>query len=273
MHSPPLDCTQNHLQGRMAPVVAGHFYPRAPDLLARQVDGFLDAGRSRVRHPGARVIIAPHAGYPYSGSIAGTAFAVLDVASVRRVVIIGPSHYVSFDGVALPAADRIGTPLGDLALDIQCAQTLLAETCVHIRPEAFLREHCVEVMLPFVQRMDHGIAVVPLVVGLATPAEVAAVFETAWDAETALVVSSDLSHFLAYDQARQMDRETASAIRALDNTLLAKQACGAAAINGLLAFARGRMWQVETLDLRNSGDTAGGRDQVVGYGAFAFSAP
>ncbi len=227
-----------------------------------------------------KVVIAPHAGYVYSGPTAAVAFSALAAGSrpierpIERVVLLGPAHYVPVRGLALPAAEYFATPLGEIKVDPQGAGAALRLPQVRVQPEAHAREHSLEVELPFLQRLLGEFSIVPLVVGEADGDEVAEVLEQVWGGEeTAIVVSSDLSHFLSYDAARQADRRTADEILQLGGPLDPRQACGAMPINGLLEIARRRGLEPELLDLRNSGDTAGDHSRVVGYGAFAFHEP
>ena len=216
-------------------------------------------------------MIAPHAGYVYSGPTAASAFASLSAGgdAIRRVVIIGPAHRVPIDGLASPGVSRMRTPLGDVEVDLE-ALRLLPHVFPH--PAAHAREHSLEVELPFVQKVAPNAKVVPLAVGRANTEEVGRVLEVLWGgAETAFVISSDLSHYLPYEAARVADRRTVERVLALDpHPLNGEDACGAPAINGLLFAARERRMRVELVDARNSGDTAGSRNEVVGYGAFAF---
>lgn len=253
------------------PAVAGSFYPAEPGELRSMVDGFLrEAADGR---PAPKAVIAPHAGYVYSGPIAGSAFSALAAAagSIHRVVLIGPAHYVPIRGLALPGHSRFATPLGEVSIEAAGAQAALRLPQVRLIPDAHAREHSLEVELPFLQALLGDFEVVPLVAGEAGGDEVAEVLERLWGGpETLIVISSDLSHYLPYDAARRVDRETADAILALGGPLHSRQACGAVPINGLLEAARRRDLVPELLDLRNSGDTAGDRSRVVGYGAFAF---
>ena len=252
--------------------VAGAFYPRDPASLAREVDRYLqDAGPA----PGAppKAIIAPHAGYIYSGPIAASAYATLAErrGKVRRVVLAGPAHRVYVSGAAVPSAEAFASPLGAVPVDREAVRKLLALPFVEASDAAHAFEHSLEVHLPFLQAVLGRFEVVPIVVGDASPREMAELLETVWgEDDTLVVVSSDLSHYLPYDAARERDRETAAAIVALEPSLVPEEACGAMPINGLLTVARSRGMDVRLLDLRNSGDTAGDRDRVVGYGAFAF---
>lgn len=255
------------------PAVADLFYPADPDALAGMVDEALDAAAPSPLHPAA--LIAPHAGYIYSGPIAGCAFARLrhPSSSFLNAVIIGPSHRVGFRGIALSDAMGFATPLGVMPVDTTYNADLLALSQVEVFPEAHRLEHAIEVELPFLQRTLGDVPIVPLVVGDATAGEVAEVLSVCWRGDhTLLVVSSDLSHYLSYAEAVNLDRRTADAIESLDAEAIgADQACGRIPIQGLLQVARARNLVATTLDLRNSGDTAGDHSRVVGYGAFAFT--
>ncbi|MGZ5034424.1 MAG: AmmeMemoRadiSam system protein B [Usitatibacter sp.] len=257
--------------------VAGAFYPGEPAALAAEVATYLAQAR---RGPeGARppkAIIAPHAGYMYSGSIAASIYARLAPLRgiVRRVVLAGPAHRVFVRGAAVPSVEGFASPLGTIALDLEALRLLRALPFVEVSDRAHALEHSLEVHLPFLQSVLGSFELVPVVVGDASAEEAAQLFDALWGGdETLIVVSSDLSHYLPYDAACARDRDTASAILRLDATLVPEEACGAAPINGLLRAARRHSLSVEQIDLRNSGDTAGGRDRVVGYGAFAFHAP
>jgi len=246
--------------------VAGTFYPSDAGTLRAEVDAFL-AGARPGEGPPPKALVAPHAGYMYSGAVAASAYAAL-AGPVRRVVLLGPAHYLPLRGVALPDVDAMRTPLGEIGLDQQACAALPG---VRANAAAHAREHSLEVHLPFLQRRFGEFSLVPLVVGDAAPEEVANVLEAAWGAgDTLVVVSTDLSHYLPYRDARARDAETAARIEALE-PVEDGDACGAAPLNGLLAVARARKMQVRRLDLRNSGDTAGDRSRVVGYGAFAFA--
>ncbi len=256
------------------PAVAGMFYPAAPAELRRAVQTYLDAAPGDGIEP--RALIAPHAGYIYSGPVAACAYKLL-VASeaarrVRRVALLGPSHFVPCRGLALSTADAFDTPLGRVPIDRPAADRIAALSQVIPLDAAHAREHSLEVHLPFLQTVLEDFRLVPLAVGDATPAEVAEVLDALLEgAETLLVISSDLSHYHPYDIARKLDAETAAAIEALRPEAIGRdRACGRIPIQGLLALARRKGWRVRRADLRNSGDTAGPREQVVGYGAWAF---
>lgn len=253
------------------PAVAGMFYPGSPSELRSTVEDLLREA-PRDRGPAPKAVIAPHAGYVYSGPTAAVAFQALAGLPLERVVVLGPAHRVPVRGLALPGADAFATPLGEVPVDAEGAGAVSDLPQVAIFPEAHAPEHSLEVELPFLQVLFPGVRVLPIVVGDADGEEVAEVLDRVWGGpETAVVISSDLSHYLPYDVARRVDRETADEILALQGPLHSRQACGAYPINGLLVAARRRRMEPRLLDLRSSGDTAGDRGRVVGYGAFAFS--
>lgn len=262
------------------PAVAGTFYPRDAGAVATTVDALLADARARAgtRPPDPappRALVVPHAGYPYSGPVAASAYATLTPFrdSVRRVVLLGPAHRVAIDRVALPATDAFLTPLGEVAVDRAARAALRHDPAVVVDDRPHAAEHSLEVHLPFLQRLLHDFTVVPVAVGRADTDAVAAVIEAGWGGpETLIVVSSDLSHYEDYDHAARHDRATADAIvsGALD-AIGPHDACGAHPVRGLLRVAARRGLTPELLDLRSSGDTAGPRDRVVGYGAFAIT--
>jgi AmmeMemoRadiSam system protein B len=247
------------------PAVAGTFYPRDPEKLAAAVDRLLaEAPTAAGACP--KALIVPHAGYIYSGPIAASAFARVapHAARIERVVLIGPTHRVFVPQLVAPGAARLATPLGELEVD----RDGVADIPAH--PAAHAREHSLEVELPFVQRLFPRAKIVPLVGSRAAPAEVGTLVERLYGGpETLIVISSDLSHYEPYAQARAHDERTAARICALDESIAGEDACGAIGIDGLLHVARRKRLRVELVDLRSSGDTAGPRDEVVGYGAFA----
>ena len=255
--------------------VAGLFYPDSPRELADTVDGLLRDARALAPAPAStppRALIAPHAGYMYSGPIAARAYATIAPgAPITRVAIVGPAHRVHLRGMALSSAEAFATPLGDVALaDCDAIEGLPGVT---VDDGAHREEHCIEVHLPFLQRLLKGFEIVPIVVGQCDADLVAHVLTAlAADPPTLVVVSSDLSHYETHASAARHDNETAAAI--LDgrgDAVGPYDACGAYAIRGLLDSARESALASELLDLRSSGDTAGGHDRVVGYGAFAFT--
>ncbi len=255
------------------PAVAGMFYPASAHELRRQVDDLLAAApRSAAAAP--KALIAPHAGYVYSGPIAASAYARIapHAGRIRRVVLLGPAHRVPVRGLATPGVDRFATPLGEVEVDREALAALRPLPQVTESPLAHAAEHALEVHLPFLQRLLPDFRLVPLAVGHATAEEVEQALDRLWGGdETLIVVSSDLSHYLPYDTARAVDRATLDQVLRLDESLDHEQACGATPIGGLLRAARRRGLRAELLDLRNSGDTAGDRRRVVGYAAVAFT--
>jgi AmmeMemoRadiSam system protein B len=256
------------------PAVAGLFYPADPEELRESVLGFLSAAKIE-QDKAPKAIVAPHAGYVYSGPVAGSAYAELAARSsaVKRVVLLGPSHRVPFEGLAYSAADRFLTPLGTIPVDREAFDLVSDLPQVSQMEAPFEGEHCLEVQLPFLQLVLDDFRIVPFLVGDAETDEVAEVLERLWGgAETLIVISSDLSHYLDYESARRIDTQTSRAIEALRPEAIGyNQACGRNPLNGLLREAQRHRLHARTLDLRSSGDTAGPRNQVVGYGAYAFS--
>lgn len=254
------------------PAVAGLFYPADPDDLSSYVRQLLDDARPPALTP--KALIAPHAGYIYSGPVAASAYATLAPIAdrIRRVVLLGPTHRVAVRGLALPGTDAFDTPLGRVNVDAAAAQAIAHLPQVTVSPQAHAQEHSLEVHLPFLQSVLTDFKLLPLAVGMATPEEVAEVLETLWGGEeTLIVVSSDLSHYLPYATAQSTDRQTMQDILHLRQPIDHEQACGGTPINGLILCARHRHLTPHLLDLRNSGDTAGPHDQVVGYAALAFT--
>ena len=255
------------------PHVAGAFYPGGRDACAELVTRCLDgAGPPRPFTP--KVVVAPHAGHVYSGEIAGTAVAPLAARrrAIRRVVLVGPAHRVGFEGLAVTSADAWASPLGTVAVDWAALRPLLSLPRLRVSDAAFAGEHCLEVQLPFLQRVLDDFTIVPILVGDASHREVARALEAVWGGpETVILVSTDLSHFHDYETARKRDRATAERIELLKPGEIDGQgACGHRALGGALLRARTLDLRVTALDVRSSGDTRGGRNRVVGYGAFAM---
>ena len=256
-------------------VVDGLLYPAAPAALRERVAGCLAAVRAAQGHDDPKLLIAPHAGYDYCATVAAQAYAALGpqhAQRIQRVVLLGPAHRMALDGVATPAAQAFETPLGLLPVDAAALQELADLPQVMCNERAHEREHSLEVQLPFLQTLLGRFTLVPLIVGDADAEVVAQVLERLWGGdETLLVISSDLSHYHPYEQAQAQDRATVQRILQLDANVALHEACGAAAINGALLAARRHGLAPRLLDLRNSGDTAGERDRVVGYAALAFA--
>jgi MEMO1 family protein len=254
--------------------VAGMFYPRDAGELQREVADLIDGVENlapRFGHP--KALIVPHAGYIYSGPVAARAYDELGAARgiVKRVVLLGPVHRVPVRGLALPGVEAFDTPLGRVPVDAEAVQLLAPYRQVVVSAAAHAAEHSLEVQLPFLQKMLGEFALVPLAVGDARPQEVREVIERLWGGpETLFVVSTDLSHYHAYDEARVIDQATLARIASFDTDINHEEACGATSLNGFLGVARTRGLSIRLLGACNSGDTAGGKDRVVGYSAFAL---
>jgi len=255
------------------PAVAGTFYPNNTHELSAMIDQFLQAVKNT--GPVPKAIIVPHAGYIYSGAIAASAYALIIPARDRisRVVLIGPSHKVPLLGLAATKMQEFSTPFGEVPVDRKAIDNIIKFPQVSLMEQAHANEHSLEVQLPFLQKILNQFSIVPLVVGKATPKQVGEILEALWGGEeTLIVISSDLSHYNNYKSAQKLDKLTTQAIETLSPEKIDyEQACGRIPINGLLHVAKIRKMHVETVDLRNSGDTAGSKEQVVGYGAYAFS--
>jgi len=254
------------------PAVAGLFYPSERARLERDVAALLAAAPAG--NDDAKALIAPHAGYMYSGPTAAFAYRILESrhATIRRVILLGPAHRVYLRGMAVPSVEAFATPLGDVPVDKDGVRLALTLPGMQVSDEAHAAEHSLEVHLPFLQAVLDDFTLVPIVVGACPAHEVAGAIEALWgDDETLIVVSSDLSHFHAYGEAQAIDAATTARIEARESTLHGDEACGAHALNGLLLAARAHNLGVRTLDVRNSGDTAGDRSRVVGYGAYALA--
>jgi MEMO1 family protein len=265
------------------PAVAGLFYPHDRQKLRAVLDDCSARAARPEATPSAapaahtsipKALIAPHAGYVYSGPIAASAYRALDddaAHRIERVVLIGPSHFVRFSGLAVSRAAAFETPLGTVPVDDSMRREILRIPNIVVADFPHAREHSLEVQLPFLQVLLGEFRMLPIVTGDATVREVATALEHIWgDEETLIIVSSDLSHYLRYDAARGIDAATAQAILVRSTELDGEQACGCVGINGLMQVAAERALEVRLLDLRNSGDTTTERSRVVGYGAFAL---
>jgi len=254
--------------------VAGMFYPADSRTLAAEVDdllGGVEQPAPRLAYP--KALIVPHAGYVYSGGVAAHAYDELAAArgSVHRVVLLGPTHRVAVRGLAVPSVDAFATPLGAVRIDRAALQAVRDLPQVVASDAAHAREHSLEVQLPFLQKMLGDFALVPFAVGAASVQEVAAVIERLWGAaETLIVISTDMSHYHPYETARAIDASTLERIAAFSTDLDHEEACGATPLNGFLSVARRKNLSLRKLAACNSGDTAGGKEQVVGYSAFAL---
>ena len=257
------------------PAVAGAFYPGDARVLERDVRRYLAEADAVDPDLMLRMLIVPHAGYVYSGPVAATGYRlVAEMTGLRRIVMLGPSHYTWFPGLALPGADLLSTPLGTVAVDATAVEVLSRSRHVISSAAAHQREHSLEVQLPFLQIVAPGVPVVPLLTGDIAPADAAAIVEPLLDDETLLLVSSDLSHYHDDATARRLDAVTVRAIERLDPAALDRDsACGRTGIQTALLVARRRGYGVQVLDVRNSSDTAGPPDRVVGYASIALGIP
>ena len=252
--------------------VAGAFYPASPAVLGATVRQLLGAAPLHTMAQ-PKVLLVPHAGYVYSGSTAAEAYAALEPwrTTIRRVILLGPTHRVPVEGLALPKSDAFATPLGNVWIDKTAVAQITGLPQVVFSDAAHAQEHSLEVHLPFLQEVLENFSLLPLAVGRASPEAVADVLDCLWGGpETLIILSSDLSHFLPYDKAREVDRATCQHILEFDTRLRPEQACGAFPLNGLLQVACRRGMTAHLLRLCNSGDTAGDRSRVVGYAAFTF---
>ena len=260
----------NHIRH---PAVAGLFYSDDRTQLQQDVDGFLSAARPAGEPP--KALIAPHAGYIYSGPIAASAYINLMPvhATIKKVVLLGPSHRVAFNGLAAPTSNKFITPLGSVSIDQSSLKKISGLPQVKLMDEAHAQEHSLEVHLPFLQTVLDDFQLIPLVVGDASAEDVAEVLEQIWGGpETLIVISSDLSHYHSYTTAHKLDQQTSHAIENLQpEKIQYEMACGRNPVNGFLKLAKQKGLHGKTLDLRNSGDTAGTKDRVVGYGAYVFN--
>lgn len=244
---------------------AGTFYPSNREALEAAVDALLGESRG-----GPLAMIVPHAGYIYSGKIAGAAYSRIRGKSYSRIVLLGPAHRLWFRGIALPGVSHFETPLGLVRLDPVCAELAQREGFID-SAEAHRLEHSLEVQLPFLQRILGDFTLIPLLVGDADPAAVSEVIDQfLGEPGTLILASSDLSHFHGYDEAVRIDHGTSRSIMALDPVLDHEQACGATPVNGLLISAKRLGLLPDLVDIGNSGDAAGDRSRVVGYASFTF---
>jgi AmmeMemoRadiSam system protein B len=255
------------------PAVAGMFYPADPEELRQDLRrAFADAVPPPVDAPVPKALIVPHAGYMYSGAVAASAYLRLLPArhTISRVVLLGPSHRVHVAGLAAPVDNLFDTPLGMVLIDADLRATVAGLPGVILDDLPHLHEHSLEVQLPFLQTVLDEFTLLPLSVGDTTTEQVTAVLESVWGGpETLIVISTDLSHYYSYDDARRLDARTAAAIvGGAAGAIADDDACGARPLCGMLQLAGDRGMTIENVDLRNSGDTAGDRERVVGYGAF-----
>lgn len=254
--------------------VAGMFYPASPRELRAAVAAMLDTPPPRSEGT-VKALIAPHAGYVYSGQTAARAYAAwqTDRQSIRRIVIVAPAHRAYVPDMALSSASAFSTPLGDVPVDTE-ARDALGRLGIPIIDAAHAKEHAIEVHLPFLQTLLPRFSIVPIVVGGAHPAQVADALDHVWgDDSTRILISSDLSHYLPYEVGKQMDERTVDAIVTGHGPIASERACGSTGINALMLLASKKGLRARPIDRKSSGDTAGRRDEVVGYASIAFEEP
>ena len=247
--------------------VAGMFYPASSSALKHLVTDLLNEPLP-IEVPAIKALIAPHAGYRYSGSVAASAYRLLAGKTFQRVLLLGPAHRVALRGLAASNFDAFETPLGIVPIDRTLRDRSKKIPLIKIRDDAHEDEHSLEVQLPFLQTILPDVAIFPLVVGQCSAEELAGAIEQLSDEQTLLLLSSDLSHYLPYDEAVEVDEHTIEKIEAAEQQMRGNEACGAYPLNGFLRFAHQHDWQIHCVDYRNSGDTAGKRDHVVGYASF-----
>ncbi|WP_299014218.1 AmmeMemoRadiSam system protein B [uncultured Photobacterium sp.] len=256
------------------PAVAGSFYDKSPESLQSQLDNWLNPVTDTSGQ--IRALIVPHAGYIYSGEIAAEAYRHLKLQAdrINKVILIGPSHRFFFQGCALPAVNYFSTPLGNVPIDTQSVEILSKIDDIEISDQVHAFEHCLEVQLPFLQRCLNSFTLLPILTSEVSPVTVAKIIDSLWqDENTLLVISSDLSHYHPYTEAQALDKKTCSLIEHFEPTLQPEQACGSTGINTLLLLAKKRDYQLKRVELKNSGDTAGDKERVVGYVSYLVSEP
>ena len=258
------------------PAVSGQFYPSDPAQLSREVKEYLKVSPSvpdPINSKEIKALIVPHAGYIYSGSIAGSAYSLLprQNENIKRIVLLGPSHHVAIRGCATSSADFFSTPLGDIQLDRKLINELEKSVQINCHDNAHIQEHSLEVQLPFLQEFLADFLLVPLVVGQWSLDQANLFFDKISRLEnTLIIISTDLSHFHSHKDAQNIDANTSKEILNFENNLIGEQACGCQPLNALLHWAKQQDWNIKMLGLKNSGDSAGDKDRVVGYGSFVL---
>ena len=254
------------------PAVAGTFYPNEKSQLTKEINQLLNKDFKQYNFT-PKALILPHAGIIYSGEVAAAGYKLLGQTKqkIKKIALLGPSHYVGFSGIAATDADAFMTPLGNMPLATDLAQALISKFAqVNTVNQAHDQEHSLEVHCPFLQSVLDDFTLLPLAVGNCSSQEVAEAIEFLWDKQDAIIISSDLSHYHSYQQAQALDAITAEKILQFKNNITPDQACGCYPVNGMLAVAKNKQLSIQKLLMQNSGDTAGDKARVVGYGAFAF---
>jgi len=252
---------------RRAAVVAGSFYSSNSVQLSNNIDELL-VHTKPIKSVNIKAIIVPHAGYIYSGPIAASAYGYIKGHRFKRAIIIGPSHRVAFTGIACTQYSHFETPLGLIPVDVDACDLLVSNQLAVCLERAHQWEHSLEVQLPFIQKLFSSLKILPLVVGDATKQQVCDLINAVYQVGDILIISTDLSHYLNYNEAKKTDENTSTAITQFEANLTGDMACGCRGLNGFLQYAKQHEWSIECVDLRNSGDTAGDKDRVVGYGAY-----
>lgn len=254
---------------------SGIFYPKLKSDLVVLVRKLLKKGPSVKRKCPVKAIISPHASFTFSGSVAGSIFAMVkNQKEIRRIVLLGPSHRVAFAGLAIPSADEFETPLGKVAVDRLSLIRMTEYADVSWLDEAHRYEHSLEVQLPFIQMLFPMASIIPIVVGDVDPESIVSVLDEVWGGrETLIVVTTDLSHDLPCNEANARDRRASETIKALDGDALnAEDVCGLLPLKGFLKMAKAKRLKLISMVLKNSGDRGCTSDRVVGYGGYAFAA-
>ncbi len=256
--------------------VAGLFYPNSADELSDTINAYLANTAQTMTSPKTiKAIVAPHAGYVYSGPIAASAYTLLRKTNSQfnKVILLGPAHRVKLTGIAIPTVQQFDSPLGPINIDQELLMQINQFDFVHESDLAHKEEHCLEVQLPFLQTVLQDFKIVPLLIGDISAEQVSLVLESIWDVDNLLiVVSTDLSHYYDYITAQKLDQKTSQFIEELNsNKIEYDHACGKTALQALLLSAKKHKLCAKTIDLRNSGDTAGEKNKVVGYGAYVIS--
>jgi AmmeMemoRadiSam system protein B len=252
--------------------MVGTLYPADAEQLSAQLAKLLLSCQQSIETP--KVIIAPHSGYLFSGQVAACAYRSLShiAPTISRVILVGPSHQQHCHGIALPTADYFQTPLGEVSVDQQALKQLEQLTDVNFNDSVHELEQSLELQLPFLQLCLLNFTIVPIIIGTTHAHHVAQVLNSVWGSnETLIVISTDLSHYLDYQQAKNIDFKTCHEISQLSDLITEQQACGSTVLNGLMKVAKQRNLAAKLLDCRNSGDTTGSKDKVVGYASFIFS--
>jgi AmmeMemoRadiSam system protein B len=254
--------------------VAGYFYPSSEEQLIKIIKNYIEKANISIKSK-PKALISPHAGYIYSGPIAAYGYKSIMpyYKDYDQIILLGPSHFEFVPGIATAPVDYFETPLGKIPIDKESIKKILPLPYVYQNMDAHKKEHSLEVQLPFLQYIfkEKEFKIIPIAVGKIQPKEIWEILNILYNEKILIIVSSDLSHYYDYNTAKLLDEKTANAIEELNPYQIHyEQACGRVPIQGLLLFAKQRNLTPIRLDLRNSGDTAGDKRQVVGYGSWCF---